>query len=177
MLLVKPDLTALTSLKVASVQSAFRKLALCRVAPVESVRSSVASSKLARRATTFRRLARVRLASRNSCFSPSASSSTASVRSELHSIVRVHSHSQFAHLLIQYQQHPEAKSLAPDGTPCAAETKGLPKRAHIRSRFDRKCKPFARRWEAHVYSARRQLASHLVAPDGFDHAAAFKVVT
>jgi hypothetical protein len=39
--------------------------------------------------------------------------------------------SQFAHLLIQYQQHPESKSLAPDGTPCKADTKGLVKRAHV----------------------------------------------
>ena len=39
--------------------------------------------------------------------------------------------SQFAHLLIQYQRHPEAKSLAPDGTACEAETKGLLKRAHV----------------------------------------------
>jgi hypothetical protein len=39
--------------------------------------------------------------------------------------------SQFAHLLIQYQQHPEAKSLAPDGTPCKADTKGLLRRAHV----------------------------------------------
>ena len=39
--------------------------------------------------------------------------------------------SQFAHLVIQYQQHPEAKSLAPDGTPCTADTKGLLKRAHV----------------------------------------------
>ena len=39
--------------------------------------------------------------------------------------------SQFAHLLIQYQQHPEAKSLAPDGTPCSADTRGLLKRAHV----------------------------------------------
>lgn len=37
--------------------------------------------------------------------------------------------SQFARLLVQYQEHPEAKSL--DGTPCAADTKGLLKRAHI----------------------------------------------
>jgi hypothetical protein len=28
--------------------------------------------------------------------------------------------SQFARLLIEYQEHPEAKSLAPDGTPCEA---------------------------------------------------------
>ena len=39
--------------------------------------------------------------------------------------------SQFAHLVIQYQEHPEAKSLAPDGTPCKAETKGLLQRAHV----------------------------------------------
>lgn len=39
--------------------------------------------------------------------------------------------SQFAHLVIQYQQHPEAKSLAPDGTPCRADTKGLLQRAHV----------------------------------------------
>ena len=38
---------------------------------------------------------------------------------------------QFAHLLVQYQQHPEAKSLAPDGTPCQADTMGLLKRAHV----------------------------------------------
>jgi hypothetical protein len=39
--------------------------------------------------------------------------------------------SQFAHLLIQYRQHPEAKSLAPDGKPCGADTSGLLKRAHV----------------------------------------------
>jgi hypothetical protein len=39
--------------------------------------------------------------------------------------------SQFARLLIEYQEHPEAKSLAPDGTPCKADTNGLLKRAHI----------------------------------------------
>jgi hypothetical protein len=39
--------------------------------------------------------------------------------------------SQFAHLLIQYQQHPESKSLAPDETPCGPDTKGLLKRAHV----------------------------------------------
>jgi hypothetical protein len=39
--------------------------------------------------------------------------------------------SQFAHLVIQYQQHPEAKSLAPDGKPCCADTKGLLKRVHV----------------------------------------------
>jgi hypothetical protein len=39
--------------------------------------------------------------------------------------------SQFAHLLAQYQAHPESKSLAPDGTPCKSETRGLLQRAHI----------------------------------------------
>jgi hypothetical protein len=39
--------------------------------------------------------------------------------------------SQFARLLIQYQEHPEAKSLAPDGTPCKADTIGLLKRSHV----------------------------------------------
>jgi len=39
--------------------------------------------------------------------------------------------SQSAHLLIQYQQHPEAKSLAPDGAPCKADTSGLLQRAHV----------------------------------------------
>jgi hypothetical protein len=39
--------------------------------------------------------------------------------------------SQFARLLIEYQEHREAKSLAPDGSPCKAETRGLLKRAHI----------------------------------------------
>jgi hypothetical protein len=39
--------------------------------------------------------------------------------------------SQFAHLLTQYQRHPEAKSLSPDGDPCTAETGGLLKRARV----------------------------------------------
>ncbi len=39
--------------------------------------------------------------------------------------------SQFAQLVIQYQKHPEAKSLAPDGSACKAETRGLLKRAHV----------------------------------------------
>lgn len=39
--------------------------------------------------------------------------------------------SQFARLLIEYQEHPEAKSLAPDGGPCEAGTRGLLRRAHI----------------------------------------------
>jgi hypothetical protein len=39
--------------------------------------------------------------------------------------------SQFARLLTEYQEHPENKSLAPDGTPCEAETRGLLQRAHV----------------------------------------------
>jgi hypothetical protein len=34
-------------------------------------------------------------------------------------------------LVVQYQLHPEAKSLAPDGSACEAETKGVLKRAHV----------------------------------------------
>jgi hypothetical protein len=56
--------------------------------------------------------------------------------------------SQFARLLVQYQEHPEAKSLAPDGTPCRADTKGLLKRAHIVARELRYVgKETDRRWE------------------------------
>jgi hypothetical protein len=39
--------------------------------------------------------------------------------------------SQFARLLVQYQEHPESKSLAPDSTPCKSDTRGLLKRAHV----------------------------------------------
>ena len=39
--------------------------------------------------------------------------------------------SQFARLVIDYQEHPEAKSLGPDGNPCKADTRGLLKRAHV----------------------------------------------
>jgi hypothetical protein len=39
--------------------------------------------------------------------------------------------SQFARLLIEYLEHPEAKSLAPDESECKADTVGLLKRAHI----------------------------------------------
>ena len=39
--------------------------------------------------------------------------------------------SNFRRLLIEYQEHPEAKSLAPDGTLCKGDTRGLLKRAHI----------------------------------------------
>jgi hypothetical protein len=37
----------------------------------------------------------------------------------------------FASILRLYLMHPEAKSLAPDGTPCGAETRGLLRRASI----------------------------------------------
>jgi hypothetical protein len=39
--------------------------------------------------------------------------------------------SQFARLLIQYQEHPEAKGLAPDGSCCKADTMELLQRTHI----------------------------------------------
>jgi len=39
--------------------------------------------------------------------------------------------SQFSRLLIDYREHPEAKSLAPNGTPCKADTQGLLKRTHV----------------------------------------------
>jgi hypothetical protein len=42
--------------------------------------------------------------------------------------------SQFARLVIEYQEHPEAKSLAPDGTPCEADTSGLLQRTHVIAR-------------------------------------------
>ena len=34
-------------------------------------------------------------------------------------------------LLDSYQNHPEAKSLGPDGKPCSSETRGLLQRAHV----------------------------------------------
>jgi hypothetical protein len=56
--------------------------------------------------------------------------------------------SQFARLLIEYQEHPEAKSLAPDGGPCVAETRGLLKRAHITAgEFRYVGKETDRKWE------------------------------
>jgi hypothetical protein len=56
--------------------------------------------------------------------------------------------SQFARLLIEYQEHPEAKSLAPDGTPCAADTSGLLQRAHvIAGEFRYVGKETDRKWE------------------------------
>ena len=56
--------------------------------------------------------------------------------------------SQFARLLIEYQEHPEAKSLAPDGTPCEADTSGLLQRAHvIAGEFRYVGKETDRKWE------------------------------
>jgi len=37
----------------------------------------------------------------------------------------------FARLLIDYQEHPEAKSLGPDGTPYKSDTQGLLKCVHV----------------------------------------------
>jgi hypothetical protein len=56
--------------------------------------------------------------------------------------------SQFARLLVQYQDHPEAKSLAPDGTQCKPDTTGLLKRAHvIAGEFRYVGKETDRKWE------------------------------
>ena len=56
--------------------------------------------------------------------------------------------SQFARLLLQYQQHPEAKSLASDGTPCGPDTRGLLKRAHVTAgEFRYVGKETDRKWE------------------------------
>ena len=56
--------------------------------------------------------------------------------------------SQFARLLIEYQEHPEAKSLAPNDLPCEADTSGLLKRAHIvAGEFRYVGKETDRKWE------------------------------
>jgi hypothetical protein len=56
--------------------------------------------------------------------------------------------SQFARLLIEYQEHPESKSLAPDGTSCEAGTRGLLVRAHvIAGEFRYVGKETDRKWE------------------------------
>jgi hypothetical protein len=55
----------------------------------------------------------------------------------------------FESLLYRYLQHPEAKSLAPDGTPCKGDTRGLLQRAHIIAGQHRRIgKESDRRWEA-----------------------------
>ncbi len=56
--------------------------------------------------------------------------------------------SQFGRLLIEYQEHPEAKSLAGDGSPCVAETRGLLRRVHIAAgTFRYVGKETDRKWE------------------------------
>jgi hypothetical protein len=56
--------------------------------------------------------------------------------------------SQFARLLIEYQEHPEAKSLAPDGTPCETNTSGLLLRSHVNAgEFRYVGKKTDRKWE------------------------------
>jgi hypothetical protein len=56
--------------------------------------------------------------------------------------------SQFARLLIDYQEHPEAKSLAPDGGPCEADTRGLLQRVHVvAGKFRYVGKETDRKWE------------------------------
>lgn len=56
--------------------------------------------------------------------------------------------SQPSRLLIECQEHPEAKSLAPDGTPCVANTSGLLQRAHVISgEFRYVGKETDRKWE------------------------------
>ncbi len=56
--------------------------------------------------------------------------------------------SQFARLLFQYREHPEAKSLAPDGSPCKADTNGLLRRSHvIAGEFRYVGKETDRKWE------------------------------
>lgn len=56
--------------------------------------------------------------------------------------------SQFSRLMIEYQEHPEAKSLAPDGGPCRADTSGLLQRAHvIAGEFRYIGKETDRKWE------------------------------
>jgi hypothetical protein len=56
--------------------------------------------------------------------------------------------SQFARLVAQYEEHPEAKSLAPDGGPCQADTIGLLQRGHIvAGEFRYMGKEADRKWE------------------------------
>lgn len=54
----------------------------------------------------------------------------------------------FENRLYRYLQHPEAKSLAPDGGPCKGDTRGLLQRAHIIAGKHRRIgKESDRRWE------------------------------
>jgi hypothetical protein len=50
--------------------------------------------------------------------------------------------------LLEYEEHPESKSLAPDGGPCKAETSGLLRRAHVvAGEFRYVGKESDRKWE------------------------------
>ena len=54
----------------------------------------------------------------------------------------------FENLVYRYLQHPEAKSLAPDGGPCRPDTRGLLQRVHIIAAKHRRIgKESDRRWE------------------------------
>jgi hypothetical protein len=54
----------------------------------------------------------------------------------------------FENLFYRYMQHPEAKSLGPDGGPCKGDTHGLLGRAHIIAGKHRRIgKESDRRWE------------------------------
>jgi hypothetical protein len=54
----------------------------------------------------------------------------------------------FENLFYRYMQHPEAKSLSPDGKPCKGDTRGLLGRAHIIAGKHRRIgKESDRRWE------------------------------
>ena len=54
----------------------------------------------------------------------------------------------FENLFYRYMQHPEAKSLGPDGEPCKGDTRGLLGRAHIVAGKHRRIgKESDRRWE------------------------------
>jgi hypothetical protein len=54
----------------------------------------------------------------------------------------------FENLFYRYMQHPEAKSLGPDGKPCKGDTRGLLGRAHIIAGKHRRIgKESDRRWE------------------------------
>jgi len=54
----------------------------------------------------------------------------------------------YAHVLYRYTKHPEAKSLAPDGTPCMCDTRGLLQRSSVVAASRRYVgKETDRRWE------------------------------
>ena len=54
----------------------------------------------------------------------------------------------YGHVLYLYTKHPEAKSLAPDGTPCMCETRGLLQRSSVIAASRRYVgKETDRRWE------------------------------